>query len=114
MEELESKKTLSELEMVKMERFQNLKQIEELKKTIMDRDIKSFQIQADNLKLKLELLTHHTTRKQNAKNDVISKSEAITEESKEFNNSLASKYGLEDGWGYNPETGELINKDNDD
>ena len=111
MEELESK-TLDELEMIKMEKFQNLKQIEELKKTIMDRDLKSFQLQADNLKLKLELLTHHSARKQKAKDDVILKSQAITDESKEFNNSLATKYELNDGWGYNPDTGELV--DNDD
>jgi hypothetical protein len=109
----EDKKTLSELEMVKMERFQNLKQIEELKKTIMDRDLKSFQIQADNLKLKLELLTHHNDKKQKAKNDVISKSEAITEESRTYNNELAKKYELSDGWGYNPDTGEIVENEND-
>ena len=104
----DTKKTLSELEMVKMEQFQNLKKIEDLRLIIKDKDLASFNIQTENLKLRIELIKKYVENTNRAKKEIESLVKTISTDSREYNNDLAEKYNLNEKWGYNPDTGELI------
>lgn len=105
-------KFLTNEESLKLELEQSKQRSLKLEKTLQEKDLAIIAHQKEHLKLKIGLLdfeTYKLQQKISQKNEQI---KAAMEKAKEFHESLEEKYELEKGWGFNPDTNEIIQKEN--
>jgi len=105
---MSEEKFLSEQEMLKMQSQQTEAELfnEKIARKKLEIDILRLQSQINTYKN--ELLKKQAEEMQREVQAEQEKKQNHSKEIKETNKQLANKYGLEEAWGYNPETGKII------
>ena len=111
MNDMGNEKYLEPVDLLKLELSQKEQMIRKLEKMLLEKDSNLLKHQQEQLKLKIALLDFESYKKQIA---IVNKQKQIDknmEEARNFHSELEAKYDLEPGWGYDPETLKLIQKE---
>lgn len=104
-------KCLKKEEVLELELSHKCQLIKKLEKLLLEKDSAIIKQQAEQLRLKVKLLESEDYKLQQK---IVNKSDQISEEmvkAKEFHTKLEEKYELTPGWGFNPDSYEIILKE---
>lgn len=104
-------KYLEQSEFLQLESNQKDIKIEKIEHMLMDKDFKELAQKQEILKQKAALLEVDKLKLQIALDKKTEKIKKALEKSKKYNEVLKEKYDLKQGWGFNPDTLEIIQRE---
>lgn len=103
-----SNKHLTEAEMLQLTLNYSEQQVEKKEIELQDSFIRELKLKKEVLKLQSLLLDKAITTHTSTKNIKTDQLESIKAEHRKLIASIATKYELDEKWGFNPDTGQLI------
>ena len=104
-------KYLSEADLSKLESFQKDQIISKLETLLLQKDAAIIKHQQEQLKLKISLLDFENYKLQNKISNKNEQLQKLLKEAKEFHSELEEKHELNPGWGYDPDSLKLIQRE---
>ena len=104
----EKEKILTDAEILSLELKQKEQYIIKLEQQLLEREIDILKHKQARLKQEALLLDLDIYKSQSKSTDLVDKLNKSKESAKTLNKQLADKYNLKANWGYNPESGKIV------
>lgn len=108
---MEDIKSITNEEMMQLESFQKEQKIQKLEKKLLEQEAVIIQHQQEQLKMKASLMDLELLKTKLRIDQRNERLQSLMNKAKEFHATLEEKYELKPGWGYNPDSLAIIQKE---